>query len=148
MLGTVPFLLGSISTAARIARDTALKHPSILWWSLRPRITSMCKLQLAAFTKPCQKSSKQSVWNEASFPPLTETKGMPVKFALETKYQLINQQEYKIYDISYIKSNYKVLVGQDDDMLNLFNSIDTQCLNCYNICYKSIVTIYYAYICA
>lgn len=41
----------------------------------------------------------------------------------DTIIQLMNQQEYKIYDISYIKSNYKVLVGQDDDMLSLFNSI-------------------------
>ena len=38
--GIEPFRRGSISTALRIARAAALKSPSILWWSLLPRIMS------------------------------------------------------------------------------------------------------------
>ena len=33
---------------------------------------------------------------------------------------VMNQQEYKEYDLSYIKSNYKVLIGEDDSIKNLF----------------------------
>lgn len=35
----------------------------------------------------------------------------------------MDNQEYKLYDISYLKSNYKVLVNNDIDIENLFNSI-------------------------
>lgn len=41
----------------------------------------------------------------------------------DTIIQLMNQQEYKKFDISYIKSNYRVLVGSDNMIENLFNSI-------------------------
>lgn len=41
----------------------------------------------------------------------------------DTIIQLMNQQEYKSFDISYIKSNYKVLVGADSTVEDLFNSI-------------------------
>lgn len=38
----------------------------------------------------------------------------------ETLLITMNAQEYKQYDISYIKSNYKMLVGEDNEMKNLF----------------------------
>lgn len=41
----------------------------------------------------------------------------------DTIIQLMNQQEYKKFDISYIKSNYKVLVGSNSTVEDLFNSI-------------------------
>ena len=42
----------------------------------------------------------------------------------DTIIQFMNQQEYKQYDVSYIKSNYKVLTnGLEDYMKNLFENI-------------------------
>ena len=38
----------------------------------------------------------------------------------ETLLITMNQQEYKEYDLSYIKSNYKMLIGEDNTMKNLF----------------------------
>lgn len=40
----------------------------------------------------------------------------------ETLLITMNQQDYKEYDLSYIKSNYKMLVGEDNDIKNLFES--------------------------
>lgn len=40
----------------------------------------------------------------------------------DTIIQFMNQQEYKSYDTSYIKSNYRVLVKTDDMIQNLFES--------------------------
>ena len=42
--GIAPPRRSSMLTASRMARLTALKAASILWWSLRPRIVSMCRL--------------------------------------------------------------------------------------------------------
>lgn len=41
----------------------------------------------------------------------------------DTIIQLMNQQEYKQFDISYLRSNYKILVGEDNDIQTLFDSI-------------------------
>ena len=41
----------------------------------------------------------------------------------DTIIQFMNQQEYKICDIKYIKSNYKVMLNEDSDIQNLFESI-------------------------
>ena len=41
----------------------------------------------------------------------------------DTIIQFMNQLEYKKIDISYLKSNYKVLVKGDDMIEDLFNSI-------------------------
>lgn len=41
----------------------------------------------------------------------------------ETLLIAMNQQEYKQYDLSYIKSNYKILVGEDNDIKNLFEGL-------------------------
>lgn len=38
----------------------------------------------------------------------------------ETLLITMNQQDYKEYDLSYIKSNYKMLVGEDDNIKKLF----------------------------
>ena len=38
----------------------------------------------------------------------------------ETLLITMNQQEYKQYDISYIKSNYKMLIGEDNSIKDLF----------------------------
>ena len=38
----------------------------------------------------------------------------------ETLVAVMNQQEYKEYDLSYIKSNYKVLIGEDNSIKDLF----------------------------
>ena len=43
----------------------------------------------------------------------------------DTIIQFMNQQEYKKYDINYIKSNYKILTDNIEDyMANLFNSYE------------------------
>lgn len=34
----------------------------------------------------------------------------------------MNQYEYKLYDLSYIRDNYKVLCGEDDEIKNIFES--------------------------
>ena len=41
----------------------------------------------------------------------------------DTIVQFMNQQEYKLCNIPYIKSNYKVLLDTDNDIINLFESI-------------------------
>lgn len=41
----------------------------------------------------------------------------------DTIIQFMNQQEYKVCDIKYIKSNYKVMLNEDSDIQNLFESI-------------------------
>lgn len=41
----------------------------------------------------------------------------------DTIIQFMNQQEYKKFDVGYLRSNYKVLVKENDDIQNLFNSI-------------------------
>jgi hypothetical protein len=41
----------------------------------------------------------------------------------DTIIQLMNQQEYKQFEVPYLRSNYKVLVGGDDDIQTLFDSI-------------------------
>lgn len=41
----------------------------------------------------------------------------------DTIIQFMNQQEYNLYDIAYIKSNYKVLAPPRDDIRDLFESI-------------------------
>jgi hypothetical protein len=38
----------------------------------------------------------------------------------ETLLITMNQQEYKQYEISYIKSNYKMLIGEDNSIKDLF----------------------------
>lgn len=38
----------------------------------------------------------------------------------ETIIESMNQQEYKEFDINYIKSNYKTLVGEDEDIKQIF----------------------------
>lgn len=38
----------------------------------------------------------------------------------QTLISVMNQQDYNVYDISYIKSNYKVIVGEDEYVKNLF----------------------------
>ena len=38
----------------------------------------------------------------------------------ETLLIAMNQQDYKEYDVAYIKSNYKMLLGEDDNIKNLF----------------------------
>ena len=35
----------------------------------------------------------------------------------------MNQQEYKQFEVPYLRSNYKVLIGQDNDIQTLFDSI-------------------------
>lgn len=40
-----------------------------------------------------------------------------------TLIQVMNQSEYKKFDIGYLRSNYKVLLNDNDDILELFNSI-------------------------
>ena len=37
--------------------------------------------------------------------------------------QAMNQEDYKEYDISYIRSNFKVLVGEDDAIKNIFENL-------------------------
>ena len=41
----------------------------------------------------------------------------------DTIIQLMNQQEYKIFDVPYLRSNYKILLKENDDIQNLFESI-------------------------
>lgn len=41
----------------------------------------------------------------------------------DTIIQFMNQQEYKKFDVAYLRSNYKVLVKENDDIQNLFDSI-------------------------
>lgn len=41
----------------------------------------------------------------------------------DTIIQLMNQQEYKTFDISYIRSNYKILTGREQSIEDLFNGI-------------------------
>lgn len=41
----------------------------------------------------------------------------------DTIIQFMNQQEYKKFDVAYLRSNYKVLVKTDDMIQNLFDSI-------------------------
>ena len=41
----------------------------------------------------------------------------------DTIIQFMNQQEYKRFDVGYLRSNYKVLVKENDDIQNLFESI-------------------------
>lgn len=41
----------------------------------------------------------------------------------DTIIQFMNQQDYKLCDIKYIKSNYKVMLKEDSDIQNLFESI-------------------------
>lgn len=41
----------------------------------------------------------------------------------DTIIQFMNQQEYKKFDVGYLRSNYKVLVKTDDMIQNLFDSI-------------------------
>lgn len=41
----------------------------------------------------------------------------------DTIVQLMNQQEYKQFEVPYLRSNYKVLIGQDNDIQTLFDSI-------------------------
>jgi HKD family nuclease len=38
----------------------------------------------------------------------------------DTAIQAMNQCEYKSFDVSYIRSNYKQLLKQDDYLQNLF----------------------------
>jgi TusA-related sulfurtransferase len=41
----------------------------------------------------------------------------------DTIIQFMNQQEYKLIDISYLRSNYKVLVKENNMIQNLFEGI-------------------------
>lgn len=41
----------------------------------------------------------------------------------DTLIMMMNQEEYKQYDISYIRNNYKVLLTEDNDIQTLFESI-------------------------
>ena len=41
----------------------------------------------------------------------------------DTVIQFMNQQEYKKFDVGYLRSNYKVLVTENNDIQNLFDSI-------------------------
>lgn len=41
----------------------------------------------------------------------------------ETLIMVMNQEEYKQYDISYIRNNYRVLLTEDNDIQSLFESI-------------------------
>ena len=41
----------------------------------------------------------------------------------DTIIQFMNQQDYKLYDVDYMRRNYKVLLDQNNDIQNLFDSI-------------------------
>src|ERR1043165_3333469 len=57
---STPTTRGFKSTACLSARAVALKVPSSMWWVLRPRKQSMCKLNFAVSAKDLQKCSANS----------------------------------------------------------------------------------------
>src|SRR5262249_49694325 len=56
-----PVTPGSHATAVRSARAVALNSVSAMWWLLRPRSTSRCRLKRPWSTSAQKKSSKSSV---------------------------------------------------------------------------------------
>ena len=87
-----------------------LEHtPGIIWTISEHKKFKPYKPDLSTLNEMIAYNTKLVWLNESTIP--------------DTIIQFMNQQEYKKFDVGYLRSNYKVLVKENDDIQNLFESI-------------------------